>query len=130
MLRSNSITGASAGVSVFKCRPDMTMDNNDIHDTGCAGILSNLFLVQYAYLIALSLLCLIAHYSTFICFFLKSNFKIGIEIRPGCNPLIVRNKIHNTRSAGFFSPLSLSPLFFHPSFTLLLPFLPYFPHPE
>eukprot|EP00026_Physarum_polycephalum_P001210 Phypoly_transcript_01211.p1 GENE.Phypoly_transcript_01211~~Phypoly_transcript_01211.p1 ORF type:complete len:703 (-),score=108.91 Phypoly_transcript_01211:176-2284(-) len=70
ILRGNSISGASAGVSIFKCRPDMTVDGNDIHDTGCAGI----------------------------------------EIRPGTNPLIVRNKIHNSRSAGIFVFHNSSPI--------------------
>jgi hypothetical protein len=25
-------------VSVFKCRPDLTLDGNNIHDTGCSGL--------------------------------------------------------------------------------------------
>lgn len=39
-MRGNSISSSSgAGISVFKCRPDMTFDSNDIHDTACAGII-------------------------------------------------------------------------------------------
>lgn len=36
-MRGNAITGKSAGISIFKCRPDFTVDGNDIHHTVFSG---------------------------------------------------------------------------------------------